>query len=101
MSFFTRKFRAADKFTSAEVAFLITLADSGGGTGITILSTTSGSVDDSNMVFGFGSLPKVIVVNGTAYQQSGGAITWSWDSGSLTATLSSPVGANGSIFGMQ
>lgn len=98
MSFFTRKFRAADLFTSAEVTFLINLANGGGGT-LAILAAT-GTINDSNAAFVFPSLPKLVVVNGTAYEQTGGAITWTWNAGTLTATLSSPVGVNGSIFGM-
>lgn len=99
MAFYTRKQRPADKFTTAEVAFLITLADGGGGA-LTFLTAT-GTVDDSNKTFTFLSLPGVIVINGTSYQQTGGAITWTWNAGILTATLSSAVGAGGSIFGMS
>ncbi len=100
MAFYTRKQRPADKFTTAEVAFLITLADGGGGGGITILTTAS-TVDDSNTAFVFTALPQVIVVNGAEYRQTGGSITWTWNAGTLTATLSSAVGAGGSIFGMS
>ena len=63
--------------------------------GITIL-TTSSTIDDSNVAFVFASLPNVIVVNGLAYRQNHG---WSWNSGTLTATLDNPVGTGGDIFG--
>jgi len=98
LSFFTRKYRAADLFTSAEVAFLITLA-TGGGSAVTLLATAS-TIDDSNTAFVFPSLPALLVINGAEYQQTGGSITWSWTAGTKTASLSSPVGLGGSIFGM-
>lgn len=100
MSFSTRKYRAADKFTSTEVAFLITLADGTGGA-LTIINKTAGTIDDSNMVFTFPALPKVLVINGSEVLPTGGSITWTWNAGTLQATLSSPVGTGGSIFGMS
>lgn len=68
------------------------------GRGITLLPAT-GSIDDSNVNFTFTSQPTVLVINGATYQQTGGTITWTWLAG--TATLSSPVGTGGSIFGMM
>lgn len=65
-----------------------------------ILAAT-GTIDDSNVDFTFASLPSVLIINGATYQQTGGAITWSWTAGTLTATLSSPVGSGGSIFGLS
>ena len=67
--------------------------------GISILAAT-GTIDDSNTAFTFPSLPTVLVINGALYQQTGGAITWTWNAGTLTATLSAPVGTGGSIFGI-
>lgn len=66
--------------------------------GITILTAT-GTIDDSNTAFTFISLPTELVINGSSYIQTGGAITWSWNAGTFTATLSSPVGSGGSIYG--
>jgi hypothetical protein len=65
-----------------------------------ILSAT-GTIDDSNTAFTFTRKPTVIIYNGVAIIETGGAVTWSWDAGSLTATLSSPVGTGGSIFGLK
>lgn len=70
-----------------------------GAASFSILAAT-GTIDDSNLDFTFASLPIVLVINGGVYQQTGGAITWSWNAGLLTATLSSPVGSGGSIFGL-
>ena len=67
---------------------------------ITLLGST-GTIDDSNTSFIFISQPSLIVINGASYQPTGGAITWSWNSLTLTATLSSPVGLNGSIYGIK
>ena len=98
MGFFTRKYRAADEFTSTEVTFLINLANGGGGA-ISILAAT-GTIDDSNKAFTFTAEPVTLVINGAEYQQTGGAITWTWTSGTKTATLSAPCGVGGSIFGL-
>lgn len=70
-----------------------------GGIGSSTLTAT-GTIDDSNKAFTFISLPTVLVINGAVYQQTGGAITWTWTVGTLTATLSAPVGSGGSIFGL-
>ena len=70
-----------------------------GGLASAILTAT-GTIDDSNTAFAFTSLPSAIVINGALYQQTGGAITWSWNAGTKTATLSQPVGVNGTIFGI-
>lgn len=64
-----------------------------------ILAAT-GTIDDSNMDFTFTQLPSVLIINGGTYKQTDGSITWTWDAGTLTATLSTPVGSNGSIFGL-
>ena len=61
--------------------------------------TATGTINDSNLDFTFTSLPSIIVINGASYLQTGGAITWSWTT--LTATLSSPVGVGGSIYGIR
>lgn len=60
--------------------------------------TISGTINDSNVTFTATSQPTFLIINGSMYQQSGGAITWSYSGG--TITLSSPVGTGGSIFGL-
>lgn len=72
----------------------------GGGTsgGLTIIPVT-GTVDDSNMTFAATSQPTLLNINGAFYQNSGGAITWSYATGVIT--LSSPVGAGGQIYGLK
>ncbi len=64
---------------------------------ISFLSAT-GTINDVNVTFTFASLPIALIINGALYQQSGGAITWSYLAG--TVTLSSPVGTGGSIVGI-
>ena len=66
-------------------------------TGTSAILTATGTIDDSNKDFTFTEKPTLIVVNGALYQETGGAITWTWSG--TTATLSSPVGTGGSIFG--
>jgi hypothetical protein len=65
----------------------------------TVLATAS-TINDSNLNFVFTTMPTILIINGGVYAQTGGAITWTWNAGTLTATLSSAVGTNGSIFGM-
>lgn len=60
--------------------------------------TISGTINDANVTFTAGSQPTLLFINGAAYQQTGGAITWTYVTG--TITLSSPVGTGGSIFGI-
>lgn len=62
--------------------------------------TATGTIDDSNLAFTFVSQPSVIIVNGGTYQQTGGAITFTWTATTLTVTLSSACGTGGSIFGL-
>lgn len=68
------------------------------GSGVIILTFT-GTIDDLNTTFTTTSLPVEVIVNGLSYIQNGGAITWSYLSG--TITLSSPVGSGGSIYGRK
>lgn len=75
----------------------ITISATGGSFSIL---TATGTVDDSNVDFTFVSKPTLIIINGAAYPETGGAITWSWNVGTLTATLSSPVGSSGNIYGL-
>lgn len=69
-------------------------AGSGGGTGLTILPAT-GAVDNSNVVFTFTSTPIMVVVNGSNYRNGHGVTIVG-----TTATLDSPVGTNGDIYGL-
>lgn len=68
----------------------------GSGGGFSII-TVSGIINDANMTFTAPSQPSELVINGAAYQQAGGAYTWSYAGG--TITLSSPIGSGGSIYG--
>lgn len=68
--------------------------------GIGAILTATGTIDDSNTSFTFIRQPTLLVINGGVYQQTGGAITWTWTQGTLTATISSAVGTGGSIFGL-
>lgn len=73
----------------------VSLSISGAGTNILI---ATGTVDDSNTFFTFVSKPKIINVNGAFYRENFG---WSWDDGTLTATLDNPVGTGGDIYGLS
>lgn len=59
--------------------------------------TATGTVDDSNTQFTFVSKPTIIVVNGASYQEDHG---WSWDAGTLTATLDGAPGIGGDVYGL-
>lgn len=72
-------------------------------TGLTILPAT-GTVDDSNTAFTFTQKPSIIVMNGLSYRDEstvGGVTAWTWNAGTLTATLFSPVGTGGDIYGIS
>lgn len=58
----------------------------------------TGTVNDSNTSFTAATLPTLLNINGAFYQQTGGAITWSYSG--TTITLSSPVGTGGQIYGI-
>lgn len=70
---------------------------SGGAASLTPIAIT-GVINDSNMSFTAPSQPTLLNINGAFYQQTGGAITWTYVLG--TITLSIPVGVGGSIFGI-
>lgn len=79
-----------------------TSSGSGGGRITTIANLIipiSGTIDDSNVIFTSYKEPNYLIINGGAYQKTGGAITWTWVSG--TITLSNAVGTNGSIWGIK
>lgn len=67
-----------------------------GGGGLTEIEI-SGTVDDNNTTFTAPSEPRYLVVNGVWYKASGGAITWSYNAG--TITLDKPIGTGGQIWG--
>lgn len=60
--------------------------------------TITGTIDDSNTDFTAASEPTLLCINGAFYQQTGGAITWTYTSGAIST--SAPVGDGGSIFGL-
>jgi len=76
---------------------IIASTGGGGGGSLTTIPVT-GTINDSNLIFTSATQPDVLVINGGLYQQTGGAITWTYVAG--TITLSSPVGTNGSIYGL-
>ncbi len=69
----------------------------GTSSGITILATTSGAVNDTNLVFGFAQKPTIVVVNGAPYRENHG---WTWNAALLQATLDYAVGSPGDIYGL-
>lgn len=74
----------------------------GGSGSFAFIDKTSGAINDANLVFGFTSEPKQIVVNGQSWRktsQVGGVAAWTWNGGTSQATLWNPVGAGGDIYG--
>lgn len=74
----------------------ITISADGGSGALTVLTAT-GTKDDSNTAFTFVSKPVLIVVNGASYRENAG---WTWSAGTLTATLTNPVGTGGDIYAL-
>ncbi len=66
-------------------------------TSLVVIAIT-GTVNDANLAFTAANQPTVLVINGAAYQTTGGAITWTYVAGAIT--LSAPVGTGGSIYGL-
>ncbi len=58
-----------------------------------VKNITSGSINDSNLTFGFAAQPTILFVNGQALLVGQG---WSWTGSAVL--LTSPVGSGGSIF---
>jgi len=85
------------KGTKYDIAEMMHGAGSSSGGGFTVISV-SGVIDDSNLVFTAATQPTLLNINGGFYQQTGGSITWTYAGD--TITLSSPVGTNGSIYGI-
>lgn len=70
--------------------------------GLTILPAT-GLINDTNQNFIFTQKPSIIVMNGISYNDgatTGGVTAWTWNSGTNTATMFSPVGVGNNIFGI-
>lgn len=67
------------------------------GSGSFSILTATGTIDDSNKDFTFVSKPSFIVVNGASRIENTG---WTWNAGTLTATLSNPVGTGGDLYGV-
>lgn len=66
----------------------------GSGSGLNYLAAT-GTVDDSNVTFTFVSIPTLVAVNGALYKNGGGVTIVG-----TTATLDSPAGIQGSVYGL-
>jgi len=74
-----------------------------GGAGSFGILTATGTIDDVNQDFTFASRPKIIVMNGISYKDgdtTGGVSAWTWNGGTLTATMFAPVGSGNSIYGI-
>lgn len=61
---------------------------------VTILTTPS-TVNDTNKDFTFSSKPTIVYVNGNGYREGAG---WTWNAGTLTATLDSAAGVGGDVW---
>ncbi len=57
----------------------------------------TGDVDNVNRDFVFTTKPTLLNVNGTFYRENHG---WTWNAGTLTATISFTPGEGGDVFGM-
>lgn len=96
----------------------VSVADSGGKTVVTvaaapvptagsIASPTGGAVNDTNLTFTFASKPEQICIEGKCLRVRSGdsydtaTDQWSWNAGSLTATLPFPVGTGNDIYGTK
>lgn len=71
-----------------------------GGASIAVLDAT-GTIDDSNTIFTFTSVPTLVVINGASYASTstvGGILAWT--NVGTTVTLAFPVGTGGSIYAL-
>lgn len=71
--------------------------DASGGASLSVLAVT-GTVDDSNTSFTVATEPTLVIINGMAYQATGGSVTFTWVA--TTLTLSQPVGTGGNIYAL-
>ncbi len=58
----------------------------------------AGTINDSNTSFTASSEPVLLNINGAFYQESGGAITWTYVAGTITTSVA--VGTGGNIYGI-
>lgn len=65
------------------------------------LLDATGTIDDSNVEFTFTQEPSIININGALYPKETGIYNWTWDGGTLTATLAVAVGTGGFIVGIK
>lgn len=66
--------------------------------------TATGDINDTNTQFTFTERPQAIVMNGSTYRDGstvGGMTTWTWNGGTMTATMFAPVGTGGDIYGIK
>lgn len=70
------------------------LVSTSGSSTVSILVAT-GTVDDSNVTFTFASTPQIVVVNGMSYITAHGVTIVT-----TTATLDSPAGVGGFVYGI-
>lgn len=73
---------------------------------LTVLEIVSGTINDTNLVFGFAESPSALAINGVIYVEASGA--YSLDATGLIATLTQPVGVSdgaggftGDIYGLR
>ena len=66
-----------------------------------LILPATGTVNGTNAVFTFSKLPSAIVSDNATYQQTDsiGETVWSWNGGTLTATLTIPPQSD--IFGLS
>lgn len=72
------------------------LVDASGSSTSIVLLTATGTVDDSNTTFTFTSTPQIVVVNGMSYRNGHGVTIVT-----TTATLDSPAGTGGDVYGIK
>ena len=63
-----------------------------------VIEEPTGDVDGVNMAFVFTAEPKAISVNGATYRQGR---VWSWDSGTMTATLTFAPDTGSDVYGVM
>ena len=61
------------------------------------LITADGTVDNSNVVFGFAYKPVILCINGAFYREGKG---WAWDGTNSQVTIDNPVGTGGDIYAL-
>lgn len=77
---------------AAMVADLLNVA------GLQVLATTSGDIDDSNLVFGMDEKPRLVNAGNVLMRENHG---WNWNESTFEITLLVPVGEGNDIFGLK